>query len=258
MYCSTCTMSCVWELAKTTHSIECIVAPARCLVSGNWPKQHIQSLDCATRLPTVRIGLTATLSPRRDAACRLRCPTPPFSLVEKGQEMLDEQLQRAVAQGLLVGLEGPFAGVIALELDAGLEDQQGGGGEGNGRCRVEIALARGGRLAGHDADRLGEGGVLGEQIERRAGQVAFGGCGGRGIVEGGGQGDADVRRGGDVGRGGAQPCLGDGCQDLDGGGVVEGGHSLGSVGGGPRLASRQLALSLCLSAGGALIGRAHG
>src|ERR1035438_8123799 len=61
--------------------------------------------------------LTATLSPRRDAACRLRCPTPPFSLVEKGQEMLDEQLQRAVAQGFLVGLEGPLAGVIALELD---------------------------------------------------------------------------------------------------------------------------------------------
>src|ERR1017187_8788457 len=153
MYCSTRTISYVWELAK----------------------QHIQSLDCATRLPTVRIGPTATLSPRRDAACRLRCPTPPFSLVEKGQEMRDEQLQRAVAQGLLVGLEGPLAGVIALELDASLEDQQGGGSEGGGRYRVEIALARGGRLAGHNADRIGGGGGLGEQGERRAGQGALGG-----------------------------------------------------------------------------------
>src|ERR1017187_3246901 len=193
--------------------------------------------------------LTATLSPRRDAACRLRCPTPPFSLVEKGQEMLDEQLQRAVAQGFLVGLEGPLAGVIALELDASLEDQQGGGSEGGGRYRVEIALARGGRLAGHNADRIGEGGVLGEQVERRAGQVAFGGCGGWGIAEGGGQCGADVRRGDDIGRGGAQAGLGDGCQDLNGGGVVEGGHSLGSVGKGPRLASHQMASSFCLSAG---------
>src|ERR1035438_2033870 len=199
--------------------------------------------------------LTATLSPRRDAACRLRCPPPVFARVEKGQEMLDEQLQRAVAQGFLVGLEGPLAGVIALELDASLEDQQGSGSEGDGRCRVEIALARGGRLAGHDADRLGEGGVPGKQVERRAGQVAFGGCGGRGIVEGGGQGEADVRRGGDVGRGGAQAGLSDCCQDLDGGGVVESGHWLGSVGKGPSLASRQMASSFCLSAGGAGGGR---
>jgi hypothetical protein len=78
------------------------------------------------------------------------------------------------------------AGVIALELDARLEDEQGGGGEGDGRRRVEIALAGGRRLAGNDADGLGEGGVLGEQVERDAGQVAFGWGGGRGIVEGGG------------------------------------------------------------------------
>jgi len=59
--------------------------------------------------------------------------------------MLDEQLQRAVAEGFLVGIEGPLAGVIALEFDARLEDQQGGGGEGDRRCRVEIALAGSGR-----------------------------------------------------------------------------------------------------------------
>src|ERR1035441_3707414 len=94
--------------------------------------------------------------------------------------MLDEQFQRAVAQGLLVGLEGPLAGVIALELDASLEDQQGGGSEGDGRCRVEITLARGGRLAGHHVNGSGEGGVLGEQVERPGGQGAFRGCGGGG------------------------------------------------------------------------------
>jgi hypothetical protein len=46
--------------------------------------------------------------------------------------MLDEQLDRAVVAGFLLDLEGPLAGVVALELDARLDDQQGGGGQGDG------------------------------------------------------------------------------------------------------------------------------
>jgi hypothetical protein len=136
-----------------------------------------------------------------------------------------------------------------LNLIRGLKRHQSRGREQDAGG-VQVSLLRnrdaGGCLARHELDRLGEGRVAAEQVERGARQVAFGGRGWRRLAEGFREGGLEVRGVGETRRG-RKPCLGDRLEDMNGGRVTERGHWLVSPGKGPNPASRQMASSFCLS-----------
>lgn len=90
---------------------------------------------CAVSGMPIILG-SANSSPTRRLGHGLLC-------AEKRQQALDQQLDCTVAGGFLFDLDGPLAGVIPFELDAGLEDKEGGGGEGDGDG-VDVAVGRSG------------------------------------------------------------------------------------------------------------------
>lgn len=67
-----------------------------------------------------RVGFLLQLSLGSDKRWAITDMRVVRSLLQEGQQALNDQLQRGVPGGLLVYIDRPFAGLIRFELNAGL------------------------------------------------------------------------------------------------------------------------------------------